>query len=109
MCNTIKTIENVSQTFNIEKIEITPDIMSGSEHDKSIQKVENDETFLKEESDIKDAKLEDLKIVENERKRSLDIDSASNAPEKKKKCAEWKGVNKSTSTHGICSLEIGLP
>ena len=69
MCNTVKTMENVSQTFNIEKIEITPDIMSGSEHDKSIQKVENDETSSKEELDMKDAKLVDLKNVENERKR----------------------------------------
>ena len=109
MCNTIKTIEIVSQTSNIEKIEITPDIMSGSEHDKSIQKIENDEIFPKEESDMLDTKLGDLKNVENERKRSFDIDSASNTPEKKKKCSEWKGVNKSTSTHGICLLEIGLP
>merc|ERR1719447_384417 len=83
--------ENVSQTFNIEKIEITPDIMSGSEHDKSIQKIENDEIFPKEESDMLDTKLGDLKNVENERKRSFDIDSASNTPEKKKKCSEWKG------------------
>ena len=75
MCNTIKTIENVSQTSNIEKIEITPDIMSGSEHDKSIQKIENDEIFPEEESDMLDTKLGDLKNVENERKRSFDIDS----------------------------------
>merc|ERR1712156_1011418 len=34
----LDTEENVSQMSNIEKIEITPDIMSGSEHDKSIQK-----------------------------------------------------------------------
>ena len=97
MCNTIKTIENVSQTSNIEKIEITPDIMSGSEHDKSIQNIENDEIFSKEESDMLDTKLGDLINVENERKRSLDIDSASNTQQVKKKCSEWKGVNRSTA------------
>jgi len=117
-------LETVAQAIKIENVEVTPDIdiFSGSEKNKkTVQSEDENEHFtaiLNEQSDILAVKIEPgLESDENDRKRKLDIESASKVLEvlqKKKKTTNWlPGVKYSCENCGEsfeykCHLQIHI-